>query len=320
MQDPFSFVFYNTENFYDTIDDPATLDDDFTPEGRYRWTEKRFRKKIRNISLVLKDVVKPRLPDVVALAEIENLFVLQQLRCHDNLSDVNYRIIHYDSPDERGSDVGLLYNPETFFPEYSEPILVRMAGLEDHTRDILYVCGKLVNGEKVHIFITHFPSRREGTEESEARRLFVAGVLRKNVDKVLKENPKSNIIIMGDFNDEPYDRSVRSVLKARNPHPPFLEHELYNLMYPRKQKGIGTTFHKGWLLFDQIIVSGSMLSSESGMLCRPEDADVFNPRYLLHLDPNIGFSPHRTYGYKYYGGYSDHLPVYLNIRLLEKKK
>lgn len=317
---PFSFIFYNTENFYDTVDDPEIMDSDYTPDGKLNWTNKRFNRKVRSISKVLRNVVQPNLPDIIALAEIENLFVLERIVRNENLSKIPYQIVHYDSPDERGSDVALIYNPATFTVLHSEPILVQLNGLEDRTRDILYVKGKTKNEKELHILVTHFPSRNTGIEKSEPRRLFAASVLRKRIDVIFRENPKANIVILGDFNDEPDNRSVQSVIKAREPREPYRGNELYNLLFPRMKRGIGTTYYEKWLLFDQIIVSGNMLHKDSGFICNPQSADVYNPRYLFFYDKNVGgLQPNRTYGSNYYGGYSDHLPVYMKINLLFDK-
>ncbi len=314
----FSFVFYNTENLYDTIDDPETMDDDFTPEGRMHWTEKKFKKKIFNIAEVLHDIVEPYYPDIIGLVEIENRFVLEQLLLQDSLQLISYGIVHYDSPDERGIDVALIYNKQTFEVLYSEPVKVSLQGVEDRTRDILYVYGKMLDKQiPLHIFVNHWPSRREGTQESEERRFLAAGILRGKVDEIFANDKQANIVIMGDFNDTPANNSVKLVLKAQEPKPPFFDNELYNLMLPRMRKGIGSTYYKGWLLFDQIIVSGNMLQpdNDNGLDCSPQDADVFNPRYLMHFDKRFGFEPNRTTGRKYFGGYSDHLPAFLKLRI-----
>lgn len=315
MPTPFAFMFYNTENFYDTVDNPLTLDDDYTPDGFREWTAERFNNKVMKLTKVIKDIVKPQLPDVIGLAEIENKTVLMSII--DDLRNngmKQYSFIHYDSPDERGSDVALIYNRETFTILNSAPILVQLPGIEDRTRDILYVLGETKNKEVIHLFVTHFPSRGEGTEISERRRYFVASELRHEVYKILSKNPSQNIVIMGDFNDTPDDNSIDEVLEAKKQFDEIESLKLYNLLYPRYQKGIGSTYHDGWLLFDQFIVSGHMLLSEK-LDCLPEYADVFNPKYLLHFDINNRPKPNRTYSGKYTGGYSDHLPIYLKIYL-----
>ena len=225
-----------------------------------------------------------------------------------------YSYVHYDSPDERGADVAMIYNSKTFKVLESIPIHVHLPGIEDRTRDILHIKGIIPGDIVIHLFITHFPSRREGTDLSERRRYFVASELRNEVYKVLEKNPEENIIIMGDFNDTPDDNSVDEVLGVEKTFDPIEKSKLYNLLYLRYKKGIGSTYHKGWLLFDQIIVSGNMLSSRK-IDCKPEYADIFNPSYLLHFDNDRRVSPNRTYRGGYTGGYSDHLPIYLHIYL-----
>lgn len=312
---PFSFMFYNTENFYDIVDDPLTMDDDFTPDGYNKWTEERFNDKVIKLTKVVKEIVQPHFPDIIGLAEIENKSVMESILAGMHLNGMRqYSFVHYDSPDERGSDVAMIYNTQTFKVLQSNPVLVQLPGIEDRTRDILHVKGETVTGEILHLFITHFPSRKEGTDLSERRRFFVASELRNAVYKVTSENPDALIIIMGDFNDTPDDNSVDEVLGAQKSFEEINKLRLYNLLYPRFRKGIGSTYYKGWLLFDQIIVSGNMLLSET-IDCKPDYADVFNVRYLLHFDRKNRVNINRTYSGSYRGGYSDHLPVYLRIYL-----
>src|SRR5690554_5364904 len=175
MSLPLAFMFYNTENFYDIEDDPLTLDDDYTPDGFREWTAERFNNKVVKLTKVIRDIVNPELPDVIGLAEIENKSVMMSIIDKLREDGINqYSFVHYDSPDERGSDVALIYNRETFTILDSTPILVHLPGIEDRTRDILHVKGKLKNEEIIHLFVTHFPSRAEGRDKSERRRYFVA--------------------------------------------------------------------------------------------------------------------------------------------------
>lgn len=315
MAIPFSFMFYNTENFYDIEDDPFTMDDEFTPNGASRWTSERFNDKVTKLTKVIREIRQPGIPDIIGLAEIENQSVINTILDEMHKQGIQrYSHVHYDSPDERGTDVALIYNSDTFTVLESNAVPVHLPGIEDRTRDILHIKGSMPGGMIVHLFITHFPSRREGTDLSERRRYFVASELRNEVYKVLEKNPEENIVIMGDFNDTPDDNSVDEVLGAEKTFDSVEKSKLYNLLYLRYKKGIGTTYHKGWLLFDQIIVSGNMLSSRK-IDCKPEYADIFNPSYLLHFDHKSRVSPNRTYRGRYTGGYSDHLPVYLHIYL-----
>lgn len=315
MTIPFTFMFYNTENFYDIEDDPLTMDNEYTPNGSREWTKERYDDKVAKLTKVIRDIQQPEVPDIIGLAEIENGYVMQSLV--DSLhrqGNKDYRFVHYDSPDERGVDVALIYNSRTFTLLESRPIHVHLPGIEDRTRDILHVKGQMPAGEVVHLFITHFPSRGEGTEVSERRRYFVASELIHEVQEVFDEDMNANIVIMGDFNDTPDDNSVDEILGASKQIDSVEKGKLYNLLYPRHKKGIGSTYHKGWLLFDQIIVSGNMLSSDK-IDCKAEYADIFNPSYLLYRNRHNGATPNRTYRGKYTGGYSDHLPVLLRIKL-----
>lgn len=313
----FSLMFYNTENLYDTVDDPLSMDDEFTASGFRQWNERRFNSKVEKLTNVISDIVHPKKPDVISIAEIENKSVMESILSEMQQQGMRgYSFIHYDSPDERGSDVAMIYNTHTFRVMESHPVLVHLPGIEDRTRDILYVKGTIPNGETLHLFIIHFPSRGEGRELSERRRYFAASELRNAVYKVTSQEPEANVIIMGDFNDTPDDNSVDEVLGARKSFEEINNLRLYNLLYPRYKKGLGTTYYKGWLLFDQIIVSGNLLTSTT-IDCKPEYADIFNPPYLLYFGLNNRPKPNRTYNGKYVGGYSDHLPVYIQLNLKE---
>ncbi|MFA6838095.1 MAG: endonuclease/exonuclease/phosphatase family protein [Dysgonamonadaceae bacterium] len=315
MTSTFSIMFYNTENYYDTVDDPEILDDDFTPKGFRNWTEERFNDKTEKIAKVIEDIVSPDFPDIIGLAEVENkevmMALLNQLRKNHN---PHYSFVHFDSPDERGSDVAMIYKTDTFKIIETYPIKVQLPGIEDRTRDFLYVKGRLKNEEILHFFFVHFPSRRAGTEETERRRYFVASELRNEVQKVMLKESDAKIIVAGDFNDTPDNNGIDEILNAQKTFENPNHDKLYNLLYPRYQKGLGTTYHKGWLLFDQFLVTGNLLSAGKTQ-CSHENADIFNPRYLLFINKNGESKPDRTYSGKYTGGYSDHLPVYLRLTL-----
>jgi len=315
MTGTFSIMFYNTENYYDTIDDPEILDDEYTPKGFRNWTQERFNDKTAKLAKVIEDIVSPGFPDIIGLAEVENkdvmMALINELRKNQN---PRYSFIHFDSPDERGSDVAMIYNTDTFKIIDTHQIKIQLPGIEDRTRDILYVKGGLKNDDVLHFFIVHFPSRRGGTDETERRRYFVASELRNEILKVMEKDADAKIIVTGDFNDTPDNNGIDEILNAQktfeNPNP----NKLYNLLYPRYQKGLGTTYHKGWLLFDQFLVTGNLLSHDK-TFCTPQDADIFNPKYLLYINKNGETKPDRTYSKKYTGGYSDHLPVYLKLTL-----
>ena len=312
---PFVAMFYNVENLYDTINDPKTNDDEFTPSAKVPWTKARLETKIKHTAQVITDIASPAMPDLIGFAEIENQQVLEMLTASAELNKTKYGIVHYDSPDERGIDVAILYNPATFKVVSSEPLHVTLPD-NDLTRDILYVKGKLNSGEILHVFINHWPSRREGSEISAAKRMVAANVLRAKLDAIQKSEKSPNILILGDFNDEPSDKSITEGLKATCPDQAISNNNLYGLLYPEFKKGEGSLFYKDWDLFDQIIVSGNLLSTKKGLKTSVSNAGIFKAEYLLFKNKTGESRPNRTMsGDKYFGGYSDHLPVYVKFTL-----
>jgi predicted extracellular nuclease len=309
----FTAVFYNVENLFDTINDPAINDEDFTPQGRIPWTSERFLKKEKNLAQVFSSVVAPRMPDIIGMAEVENKYVLEKLILQQAMKSASYGIVHFESPDERGIDVALLYNKKTFTVTHSEPLKVTLE--TDKTRDILFVTGKTSKGIELNIFINHWPSRREGTDVSENKRMAAAAVLNQKVRELLTKNSKANILIMGDFNDNPDNKSITEGIKALPPTPPYKTDGLYDLLQPRFKAGKGSLYYKSWDLFDQIIVSGNLLLSKSGLSCSPEDAGIFDAKWLMFTNSKGEDRPNRTAGSKYFGGYSDHLPVFLTFKI-----
>jgi len=310
---PLIVMFYNVENLYDTINDQKINDDEFTPSGKVPWNQERLETKLKHTAQVITDIARPAMPDLIGFAEIENLQVLEMLTSSAALSKIKYGIVHYDSPDERGIDVALLYKPSTFKILESEPVRVTLPD-NDLTRDILHVTGQLNSGETLHVFINHWPSRREGSELSAAKRMAAAHVLRAKIDTIQNLETSPNILILGDFNDEPSDNSITQGLKAINPDQVITSNNLYNLLYPEFKKGEGSLFYKDWDLFDQVIVSGNMLLQKKGLRTSVNHAGIYSAEYLLFKNKTGESRPNRTMSSdKYYGGYSDHLPVYVKF-------
>lgn len=308
----FNIVFYNVENLFDTENDPAKNDDEFTPSAAVPWTPERFQVKISHLADVIYAINKPDFPDIIGLSEIENEFVLKKLTEAEEISEKGYEIIHFDSPDERGIDVALLYNPVTFTVTESKPIPVNLPD-NDLTRDILYVQGTTASGNVLHIFVNHWPSRSEGVPISEPKRKIAAMTLKSEVDNILKKNSRSNIVIIGDFNDEPTDNSLSNVLDAQQTEKKIRNSTLYNLMYPLQKKGKGSLYYNDWNMFDQVIVSGNLLQGKK-INCTEDSVHIFDASWLMFKDPKKGtMRPNRTKGSKYFGGYSDHLPVFITI-------
>lgn len=316
----YRIMFYNVENFFDTNDDPAIRDDEFTPQGARYWTPKRFFQKLMNIYKVIVAVGEWEPPAIVGLCEVENRYVLQKLIYDTPLKQFSYDIIHFDSPDSRGIDVAMIYRKDQFTPLHTEPITVFFPeDTSSKTRDILYVKGLLGDREMVHLFVNHWPSRYGGYMATKPKRNRAAEVLKHKTDSLLAINPNISIVVMGDFNDNPDDESVAQILKAEKPATEFQPGKLYNMML-REQSGWkygSLKFREHWDTFDHIIVSGGLLDTASVVSISPAGAVIFHADFLLQPDERyMGMQLFRTYvGFKYQGGYSDHLPVYVDVIL-----
>lgn len=310
-------MFYNVENLFDTIDNPLKNDDEFLPHGSRHWDHYKFYRKIKHISQVIIATGEGDYPSVVGLCEIENREVLESLLFHSPLSKSDYQIIHKESPDNRGIDVAFLYRKDRFKPVYFEAFPV--TNPKDNkfkTRDILYVKG-LIGKDTIHFFVNHWPSKSGGIGATKPLRALAASKLKTKTDSLFNVNKTCNIVMMGDFNDTPLDVSVKEVLGAKSPAGNILSNSLYNLALPLAQKGKGTNKYQGkWSLIDQIIVSGNLL--KGGKLETTSDSfQIFSPDFLFEPDEaNLGKKLNRTYeGFKYHGGFSDHLPVLIDLNI-----
>ncbi len=318
--DAYRIMFYNVENLFDTEDNPLTSDEEFTPEGVRYWTEYRYRQKLNNIYKVIVAVGGWELPPVVGFSELENRKVLEDLISNTPLYKSDYKIVHYESPDSRGIDVGFIYREGYFKPFYHKPIPVKWPASmgTGTTRDILLVSGTTNANDTLNIFVNHWPSRWGGQLETEDKRMYVARLLKKQTDSLFKINPEAKIIIMGDLNDYPTDRSLTESLNAETQFQNIKPKKLYNLSYYLQEvKKQGTYKYEGqWGILDQIIVSGALLDTSKSIYATVDDINVFRADFLLEKDDKYpGEKVFRTYvGYKYNGGYSDHLPTYLDLR------
>lgn len=317
--------FYNLENLFDTLDSPVTNDADFLPGGRLLWNSEKYQSKQANMSKVISLLATDLNPDGVAIlgvSEVENRSVLVDLCAQPALKDRNYQVVHYDSPDERGIDVGLLYQPKYFTLLGSKAIPVVLkdpkTGESDFTRDILYVAGKF-DGEPIHIMVGHWPSRRGGESASAWARGVAAGVVKTVADSLKAINPDAKIIFMGDLNDDPDNKSLTQVLKARRNADELKADELYNPMFDLYKEGNGTLgYRDSWDLFDQMIVSQGLVNKKTGGW-QLYKAQVFRQPWLLQTDGAFRGYPFRTFvGDIFINGYSDHLPVFLYF--LKKKE
>ena len=308
----FRVMFYNVENFFDCQHDTLKNDFEFLPGGIRGWTPTRFWKKAGQIAKVVAAVGEDRFPEIIGLAEVENENCIQSLLRGSPLKNAKYSFIHEESPDARGVDVCLLYNRYLFSIIHHEALTVVFQNEPSKkTRDVLYVSGKTSTNDTLHFFVCHFPSRLGGELESESYRRSVATMIREKVDALFTVNKHSKILIMGDFNDYPNDRSLFSDLAAKAPELPPSEKSLFNLMLPQMgNPEIGTNKHQSdWGILDQIIISSSLLPQTQG-------ATIFNADFLLIQDERwLGRKPFRTFhGMAYQAGFSDHLPVYVDFK------
>ncbi len=312
-QDQYSFAFYNVENLFDTKNDPKTLDDDFTATSDKEWTEKRFQKKLKKLGKAISHIGLEKIgfpPVVVGLAEVENKTVLEALLETKHLKLKGYGIVHHESPDERGIDNALIYRKKYFRVEHSFSHTVYVTnelGERDFTRDILQVSGWILN-QKVHFLVNHWPSRRQGTEETSYKRVVAAERNLEIINAIREGEPDARIVVMGDFNDDPKSDSLLKLIAGGfyNPMESLLTHEEGSLSHQNT-----------WHLFDQILVSHNFLQLHDNPF-QFDTAVIYHPHELQEYSGKYKGTPFRTYvGKKYLGGYSDHFPVY-SVFTLEK--
>ncbi|MEY2828401.1 MAG: hypothetical protein RIQ33_259 [Bacteroidota bacterium] len=309
-----SIAFYNCENYYDTLNDPTVKDEEFLPGAELHWTGKRYDLKKQHIARVIASINNSG-ADIIGLCEIENKMVLDELITDPQIVQHDYQIVHYNSSDERGIDVALLYKKSALklLGSRSYPIHFPFdANLK--TRDILVVHAEFSNGQQAFIAVNHFPSRRLGTEESEIKRVYVAESERKILDSIFLANKKNNpvLIAVGDFNDEPENKSLK-ILETSTVMP------MVNTFASLKEKQEGTHYYKGeWSMFDQIFISKNAIGKKDAKASyQANSATIHKPEFLLEQKQGKYFgSPLRTYaGPRYFGGYSDHVPVYIRLEL-----
>ncbi len=306
-------AYYNVENLFDTLDHPSKNDDRFTPESDKKWNTERYFDKLNKLSKV---IAAMEYPSILGLSEVENNAVLKDLINETSLKNHSYQIVHFESPDERGIDNALLFQKDHFKLIHAENIRINFPKEvveNDFTRDIVYVNGKLAGNEILHIFVNHWPSRRGGVPESEPKRTYVASVLKAKVDEIFAKSPNANILIIGDLNDETDNTSVSKTLGAKLSLDNLEDQSLYNLMSGFDQKGIGTYQYRGnWNLMDNIIVSTTLINS--GSKIKATNPTIFQQDWMMYDDSKHGKVPSKSYGGpNYYGGYSDHLPVYIDL-------
>jgi len=305
-------MFYNVENMFDIYEDSLKNDKEFLPSGSRRWTYKRMKQKFTNISRVILNAGGWNLPVIVGLCEVENSFVLNSFLYETGLYNLGYRYVHYESPDERGIDVALIYKKKCFEVIDSQPYMVDLSSFKHFTRDILYVKGVLLEKDTLHLLVNHWPSRLGGAIASSPRREIAANTAKKICDSILFYNVNANIIIMGDFNEDPDTRIMTEIIDAGKKNDTL---KFVNLA--RHAEGYQGTikYQHTWSIFDQIIVSQSLLNDSSKIKVRKPVMTIISLPFLFEADPTYGGQRlFRTYsGYKYTGGFSDHLPVWIDL-------
>lgn len=307
-------AFYNLENLFDTINSNGSYDKEFSPEGARQWNGDKYWKKIRNMSYAISQMTTkttPMGPAIIGVSEIENKTVLDDLVRADAIKKWQLQVVHHDSPDRRGVDVGLLYNPRFFRLLNVTNHTLHIEGKPDfRTRDQMCVYG-LLAGEKVAVIVNHWPSRLGGQEQSSYLREAAAALSKEIADSVWRKDPEVGIIILGDLNDDPHDKSCAKVLGAKkNAKDVDSEHGFYNPFWQVLDKGVGSLAYKGaWNLFDQIIISGNLLGKKQGGL-KYWKCEVFNRDFLRDTEGNRQGYPRRTYASGVFlNGYSDHYPT-----------
>ncbi|RHJ91069.1 endonuclease/exonuclease/phosphatase family protein [Parabacteroides bouchesdurhonensis] len=304
-QTSFRIMSYNAENFFDTLDNPLKEDNEFLPSGNRHWTHKRYNHKLQQIAKVICAAGEWDTPALVGLCEIENDSVLIHLLHQTPLKHQHYRYCITQSSDRRGINVALLYQRDKFgYLGHEAKSISYTRKVHKQSRDLLHIWGKITPQDTLDIFICHFPSRYGGEKESEKDRLDASGTLIKACDSLCKIRTKANIIVMGDFNDTPENRSLKEIESS---------HILINLFADKKQfKLKGSHKYQGeWSQLDHILVSTNLLQVHNPIQYISKSAQIYSPPFLLINDKTWkGMRPFRTYyGFKYEGGYSDHLPL-----------
>ena len=310
----YTIAFYNLENLFDIYNDASKFDDDFLPRSEKRWTKKRYDRKLLKLGEVIAKIGYDESrtnPSIVGLAEVENKNVIRDLIQSHHLSEFDYDFVHYNSQDERGIDVALLYDKTVFEVKNSKTYSIYLEdeiGEQDYTRDILLVSG-ILHSELIHCIVNHWPSRREGEKESKHKRLKAAKKVLEIMSDIRRTDQDAKILVMGDFNDNPGNDSIKFLAE---------EGHLFNPMETLISYSRGTLNHNfQWNLFDQILFTTNFFETENNTL-KFDEANIFDEKFLTQYKGKFKGQPFRTFvGRKYKGGYSDHFPVYLHLKVNE---
>lgn len=332
-----TIAFYNFENLYDTVDDIFTNDDEWTPNGAQHWTTEKYQQKLKNLARIISEIGSPEnsnAPVLLGCAEVENRDVLEDLIKEPKLQPLDLGIIHFDSPDKRGIDVALLYQKKYFRPtSFSNiPLIIYKNNIEKKeeisdvsddeievkrenknrvfTRDQLLVSGFLED-EEIHIIVNHWPSRSGGEKATTTFREAAGKLNRKIIDSLQQINPQAKVLTMGDFNDGPFNKSIKTGLGAKGIKAEVAEFGVFNPFEDLANKGLGTiAYRDSWNIFDQIIMTASLVKTDFSTFTFWK-AGIFNRPYLIQNSGTYKGYPLRNTLNE--AGFSDHLPVYIYL-------
>lgn len=319
-QTDFRVMSYNVENLFDCRHDSGKHDTEYLPDGARHWTPGRYYRKLQQIAKVILAAGEWSTPALVGLCEVENDSTMIHLLTRTPLRSQHYRYVMTDSPDDRGIDVVLLYQRDKFALIGHASYRIRFSRHpEKRSRDLLHVWGRVLTGDTLDVFVCHLPSRYGGELATVPDRRDASLLLKAKTDSLFRIRSNPYLIIMGDFNDTPTDAGVAEALGALPLTPPFREEALYNLFNPSPALPFpGSHKYQGeWSQLDQFVVSGTLLDTTRQVYVRPESVTLFAPSFLFTPDKTYrGIRPRRTYyGFKYEGGYSDHLPIIVDFSL-----
>ncbi|NRT14353.1 hypothetical protein HNP99_000693 [Flavobacterium sp. 28A] len=323
-------AFYNLENLFDTINNPAINDDEWTPAGSRHWNSSKYHKKLKNLSRVMLEIGSldnKNAPTLIGCCEIENRGVLEDLLKEPNLIDVDYGVIHFDSPDKRGIDVALLYQKKYFRPtSYAniplyvykkDPATIKDKAAADSTysnrvftRDQLLITGFL-EGEEINIIVNHWPSRSGGEKKSSPFREAAGALNRKIIDSLQRINPFAKVITMGDLNDGPTNKSVKKAVGAKGKKSAVNQAGIYNPFETMAKRGLGTiAYRDSWDIFDQIMISKAFIDNDFSNY-QYWKAGIYNKPFLIQNSGRYKGYPKRNSNSEV--GFSDHFPVYIYL-------
>lgn len=318
----YGVAFYNLENLFDTINTNGSYDLEYTPGGAKQWDTRKYKSKIHNMAYAISQLATkttPKGPAILGVSEIENKSVLDDLVADPQIATWNLQVVHHDGPDRRGVDVGLLYNPRQFKFESVENHRLYIESYSTfRTRDQMCVTG-ILGGQRISVIVNHWPSRLGGEEQSSWLREAAAALSKQIADSIWAVDPSRGIIIMGDLNDDPDNKSVAQVIGAKKDTKGVGAHDFYNPWWRLlRDKGIGTLAYKGsWNLFDQIIFSGNLLPQNSAETeLRFFKQQVHNHQFLIDTNGTRQGYPLRTFAAgSWLNGYSDHFPTEIFLKI-----